>query len=79
MTDDGTRWIARLAPSAGTTVDDVLGLPLGLDVWERHADSLVVAATEAQLAEIERRRLAAVERIETVAEFLARQPPHGEH
>jgi hypothetical protein len=53
----------------------LLSLPLGLDVWERRPDALVVAATEAQLEEIERRHLARVERIETVMAFLARQPP----
>lgn len=38
-------------------------MPLGLDVWERRDDSLIVAASEAQLAELERRRLAWVERL----------------
>jgi hypothetical protein len=38
-------------------------MPLGLDVWERHDDGLIVAASEAQLAEVERRRLAWVERL----------------
>jgi hypothetical protein len=67
-----------LTPTPGSSIDAVLGQPLGLDVWERHPDALVVAATETQLAEIERRRLAHVERIETVAAFLARQPPQPE-
>jgi hypothetical protein len=53
------------------SVDALLDLPLGLDVWERHADALVVAAEEAQLAELERRHLAQVERLSTVAEFQA--------
>ena len=48
---------------------------MGLDVWERHPDALVVAATETQLGEIERRRLAYVERIELVAAFLPEQSP----
>lgn len=76
--DDVTRWVARLAPAAGHSIDELLRLPLGLDVWERRPQSLIVAATESQLAEIERRRLAAVERIETVAEFLSRQGPPSE-
>jgi len=40
-------------------------------VWERHPDSLVVAATDDQLAELERRRLAEVERWSTREEFEA--------
>jgi hypothetical protein len=38
-------------------------MSLGLDVWERRDDGLIVAASEAQLAELERRRLAWVERL----------------
>jgi hypothetical protein len=71
-----TRWVARLSPMPNSSVDAVLGMPLGLDVWERHADMLVVAATEAQLAELERRRLARVERLSTVTEFQARAQRH---
>jgi ribose 1,5-bisphosphokinase PhnN len=65
------RWVARLTPAPGTSVDGLLGVPLGLDVWERHGDVLVVAASETQLSEVERRRLAKVERLTTVAEFEA--------
>jgi hypothetical protein len=72
MADEGPRWVARLTPEPDRSVDDLLALPLGLDVWERHAGSLLVAADEAQLAEVERRRLARVERIETVAAFVER-------
>jgi len=61
MTD--ARWVARLRPTASTTVDRLLHLPIGLDVWERGDDVLVVAAWEADLAELERRHLARVERI----------------
>jgi hypothetical protein len=78
MMDDVTRWVARLTPAAGHSIDELLRFPLSLDVWERRPGSLVVAASESQLAEIERRRLATVERIETVAEFLARQEPPSE-
>jgi hypothetical protein len=42
-----------------------LDLPLGLDVWERDVHSLVVAATNQQLADIEHRHLATVERLRT--------------
>lgn len=73
MTTDEARWVARLTPSPGRNVGDLLRLPLGLDVWERHSHQLLVAATDDQLREIERRRLARVDRVETVAAFLARQ------
>jgi ribose 1,5-bisphosphokinase PhnN len=66
------RWVARLRPAPGTAVDALLALPLGLDVWERHGDVVVVAASEMQLSELERRGLAQVERLSTVTEFEAR-------
>jgi hypothetical protein len=69
MTDSETRWVARLIPTVSASVDRLLSMPVSLDVWERHADSLIVVGSEAQLAELERRRLARVERIATVAEF----------
>jgi hypothetical protein len=70
--DQQTRWVARLIPTLNSSIDALLHMPLGLDVWERHADALVVAASEAQLSELERRRLAQVERLSTVAAFAAR-------
>ncbi|MBC3194701.1 hypothetical protein H7X46_26990 [Pseudonocardia sp. C8] len=66
------RWIARLTPLGEGSVDDVLASSAGLDVWERHGDSLVVAATENQLSEVERRRLAVVVRISRQSEFVER-------
>jgi hypothetical protein len=72
MADTHTRWVARLTPMPHGSVEALLQLPLGLDVWERQADALVVAADETQLAELERRRIARVERLSTVAEFQAR-------
>jgi hypothetical protein len=75
MASDAPRWIARLTPAPGGSVEELLRQRLGLDVWERRPDALVVAATETQLAEVERRRLAHVERIEPVSAFLARQFP----
>jgi hypothetical protein len=72
MSDLRIRWVARLTVRPGSSVDLLLSMPLGLDVWERHADSLVVAASEAQLSELERRRLAGVVRLCTVEEFQAR-------
>lgn len=67
------RWVARVTPRPGTTIDDLLGLNLGLDVWERRDTSIVVAATEAVLAELERRRMGHVERVSTVSDYVARQ------
>jgi hypothetical protein len=72
MSDEHTRWVAQLTPMPHGSVDALLNMPLGLDVWERYPDRLVVAASEAQLTELERRRLAQVERLSTVAEFQAR-------
>jgi hypothetical protein len=48
-------------------------MSLGLDVWERrrNPDVLMVAANESQLSELERRRLASVERLYTVKEFVS--------
>ena len=66
------RWIARLTPVVGGDVAGLLALPLGLDVWERHEGFLVVAAPESTLAELERRRLATVDRWATRAEYEAR-------
>jgi hypothetical protein len=62
------RWVARLTPTPSVKLAELLAIPLGLDVWERRADELVVAASEAALAEVERRRLARVERISMVTE-----------
>jgi hypothetical protein len=64
-----TRWIARLKPMAGTSINELLRVPLSLDVWERKGEVLVVAAEEEQLAELERRRLAQVERICTIEDY----------
>jgi hypothetical protein len=68
---DEQRWIARLTPLPGRSVEALLGMPLGLDVWERHAGFLVVAASESTLAELERRRLATVERTATREQYEA--------
>ena len=72
MSDQPTRWVARLILGPNTSVEALLIMPLGLDVWERHAETLVVAASEAQLVELERRRLARVERLTTLADYQAR-------
>ncbi len=72
MAESEPTWIARVRPAAGSSVAALLDLPLGLDVWERHADFLVVAAPESRLAELERRRLAVVDRWATQAQYEAR-------
>jgi hypothetical protein len=81
MAEADPTWIARLIPSEGGSVADLLDLPLGLDVWERHAGFLVVAAPESRLADLERRRLASVERWVTREQYEARmreRPDPGE-
>jgi hypothetical protein len=71
--DQSPQWIVRLTPSKGVDVESLLQMSLGLDVWERKRDPdvLVVAANENQLSELERRRLASVERLYTVKEFVS--------
>jgi hypothetical protein len=65
---DEPRWIVRLTPPAGQTVGDLLRLPLALDVWQREPGALVAAVPAATLRELERRRLAGVERLGTTEE-----------
>jgi hypothetical protein len=72
MNEKQTRWVVRLIPMPGSSVETLLNLSLGLDVWERHANMLVVAAYDGQLSELESRRLARVERLSTVAAFQTR-------
>ncbi|MCV2489186.1 hypothetical protein OF117_07400 [Geodermatophilus sp. YIM 151500] len=64
-------WIARLSPPSDGSVAALLDLPLGLDVWERHPGSLVVAAPEGVLVDLERRGLARVDRWATREEYEA--------
>ena len=63
MDETDQTWIARLTPLSGGGVPALLAMPLAVDVWERHPGFLVVAAAESRLAEVERRRLARVERL----------------
>ena len=63
------RWLVRLTPVVGRTVDDLLKVPLSLDVWEREADAVVAAASEQTIAELERRRIAGVERLRTITDL----------
>jgi hypothetical protein len=78
--DQNPRWVVRLSPMPGNDLESLLQIPLGLDVWERKRDPdvLVVAANESQLSELERRRLANVERLYTVEEFVSEFGSHPE-
>ena len=81
MAADEVRWVVRLTPPPGQTIDDLLRIPLSLDVWQREQDALVAAVPTMALRELERRRLAGVERLGTTAEYeeragrLARRGP----
>jgi hypothetical protein len=68
------RWLVRLTPVVGRTVDDLLKLPLSLDVWEREAGAVVAAASEQTITELERRRVAGVERLRTIADLESGAP-----
>ena len=70
MSDDKVRWVVRLKPIQGRTVQDLLKIPLSLDIWQREENALVAVASDAMLREVERRRLAVVERLCTTAEYL---------
>lgn len=69
MSEHHTRWVVRLTPVAGSSVHDLLRIPLSMDVWERDGETLIVAMSELQLAEVTRRALAHAERLYTVAEY----------
>jgi len=71
--DQNPQWIVRLTPLQGDDIERLLQMPLGLDVWERGRDPDVViaAANESQISELERRRLAHLERLYTVEEFVS--------
>jgi hypothetical protein len=58
----------------GRTVDDLLKVPLSLDVWEREADAVVAAASDQTIAELESRRIAGVERLRTIADVESGAP-----
>ena len=78
--EQNPQWVVRLTPTKGGDIESLLQMPLGLDVWERKRDPdvLVVAASEDQISELERRRLASVERLCTVGEFVAEFAPRTE-
>jgi hypothetical protein len=68
------RWLVRITPVVGRTVDDLLKVPLSLDVWEREADAVVAAASEQTITELERRRIAGVKRLRTISDLEAGAP-----
>jgi hypothetical protein len=72
MANDEVTWVVRLTPPEGQGIGDLLRLPLALDVWNREANALIVAAPEATLSELTRRRLARIERLGTTADYKAR-------
>jgi hypothetical protein len=72
MTTGSQRWVVRLTPAPNLTVDNLLELLSGIDVWERHRGYLVAAASDLQLADFEARGLAQVERLYTIDDFLSR-------
>jgi hypothetical protein len=47
---------ARVTSASARPLARLLAAPLGLDVWERHRSSVVVAAPESRLADVEHRR-----------------------
>jgi hypothetical protein len=70
--------VARVTPESGSSVAERLGMSLGRDIWERHADFLVVAASESRLGELERRRLARVDHWAPEADYVTQmqsRPP----
>ena len=72
-----TKWVVRLYPPVGQDVETLLKLPFSLDVWQRDEGALIVAASEATLNELERRKLARVDRLSTVADYLRRSEDAG--
>jgi hypothetical protein len=68
------RWLVRLTPVVGRTVDDLLKVPLSLDVWERETDAVVAAASEQTITELERRHIAGVERLRTITDLESGAP-----
>jgi hypothetical protein len=72
------RWLVRITPLAGGTVDDLLKVPLSLDVWQREAGSLVAAVSEQTITELERRRVAKVERLRMTADLESGAPGPSE-
>ena len=69
MATDKTRWIARLTPAPGRSVNFLLQQRLSMDVCERDEHTLLVIASKSQLGELVRRRLARIDWISTVSEY----------
>jgi hypothetical protein len=68
-----TRWIANIRP-AGLSLDELLDRNFHLDVWEKRAEFLTVVASESDLDAIERDRLASIDKLCTLEEFIRRHP-----
>jgi len=79
MHDNERRWVARIKPTLNSSVDGLLCMPLGLDIWERNEDTIIAAASEAQLDDLERRNLAHVERLSTTEDFVAEAQRHEDN
>ena len=69
MPGEDVRWVVRLTPPPGRTVADLLLVRVALDVWQREQEALVAAVSDTVLDELERRRLATVERLCTASEY----------
>jgi hypothetical protein len=77
MAEDEIRWVVRLRPVSGQEIQDLLELPLSIDIWQRNADGLVAVVSSGALQELERRRLANVEKVCTTAEYLEWADKHA--
>jgi hypothetical protein len=72
MMSGNDEWLVRLRAPEGGSFDALLRAPLAIDIWSREGDTIVAVAVEATLRELERRRLALVERICTTEEYRRR-------
>jgi hypothetical protein len=63
------KWVVRLHPVAGGSVERLLRLPYALDIWQREHGAVVASVPESTLGELERRKLARVERIRPTADY----------
>jgi hypothetical protein len=71
--------VVRLTPTAATTIDALLAMPIGLDVWERRGEVVVAVVSEGQLSELRRRRLVIIERLSRVEDLKHDAPQDAPH